>query len=111
MKSTTLKAEELCKIIETCKAQGVIEFSFDKLRISFRPQAMVEQAPTASKPGETEVQAPQPKSKNQLTPEQIKALDELEEATAELVLVSPFELEQQIVRGELSDREPIANQA
>ncbi len=102
MKANTITATELCAIIVSCKANGVSEFIFDKLQIRFGPHTTVLQAPTANQPGETEAQEP---TKAQL---ELIALQERENEEEEKdslsVLEDPFEMEQRIARGDLSER-------
>jgi len=97
VKANTLKCDDLCTLIKACKENGVIEFSFDKLQISFRQQAIVEKAPTASKPIESEearIAEPEP------NPE-LERVREEEDKSAMLVLEDPLEMEKRIALGEL----------
>ena len=92
----TLKASDICRIIDACKASGVTDFQMGSLRINFG-----ESIRHANQWVDPKLPLPTPQEEADLAKQSARKLSEEQEA--DLIVSDPVAYEQSVLSGELED--------
>jgi len=101
VKDYKLSTNDICKLISTCKKNGVIEFTFGELHLSLASpeKARKNEAPQAAIPDETFLKEQEQEFRR------IHKMDQDKDDTAMLLVEDPLEMERRIANGELADED------